>query len=117
MSLGFNIPISADPTGLKKDLDSAAKAALEAGAKIANGTNQAGEAVVSLQRQFRIAQKEALDLGQKYGLTSKAAVTAFQKAGELKDQIADSKKLSRERPRQLFWSFFVLLLLQGSRFG
>jgi len=98
----MNLNLGIDLPALQKDLNSASGAIKSAVTGFANDANKANDEVEkgtraatkgfgSLQQQFRAAQKEALTLASKYGVTSQAATLAFQKAGELKDQVAESK--------------------------
>lgn len=48
----------------------------------------------SLKAQLREAQQEVQALSEKFGITSKEAVTAAKKAAELKDAIGDAKALT-----------------------
>ena len=52
------------------------------------------KAVGSLKSQLRAAQNEVTTLADKFGATSKEAVEAAKKAGELKDKIGDAKALT-----------------------
>ena len=54
----------------------------------------ADEAVGSLRSQLRQAQAEVGELSAKFGATSREAVEAAKRAGELKDQIGDAKALT-----------------------
>jgi len=55
---------------------------------------QTEKAVDSLKSQLRQAQNEVTALADKFGATSKEAVEAAKKAGELKDKIGDAKALT-----------------------
>jgi hypothetical protein len=55
---------------------------------------QTEKAVGSLKSQLRQAQNEVTLLADKFGATSKEAVEAAKKAGELKDKIGDAKALT-----------------------
>lgn len=55
---------------------------------------QADKALGSLKSQLREAQNEVAALSDKFGATSKEAVNAAKKAGELKDKIGDAKALT-----------------------
>jgi hypothetical protein len=55
---------------------------------------QTEKAVGSLKSQLRQAQNEVTSLADKFGATSKEAVEAAKKAGELKDKIGDAKALT-----------------------
>jgi len=54
----------------------------------------AEKSVGSIKQQLRDAQKELIAMSDKFGATSKEAVKAAQKVGELKDKIGDAKLLS-----------------------
>jgi hypothetical protein len=56
--------------------------------------DQAEKSVGSLKSQLREAQNEVAALSDKFGATSKEAVEAAKKAGELKDKIGDAKALT-----------------------
>jgi len=55
---------------------------------------QTEKAVDSLKSQLRQAQNEVTALADKFGATSKEAVEAAKRAGELKDKIGDAKALT-----------------------
>ena len=57
-------------------------------------TDQAGKAVGSLKSQLKEAQAEVTALSDKFGATSKEAIEAAKRAGELKDRIGDAKALT-----------------------
>jgi len=57
-------------------------------------TSGATTSVGSLKKQLREAQNEVMTLADKFGATSKEAVNAAKKAGELKDRIGDAKALT-----------------------
>jgi hypothetical protein len=57
-------------------------------------TSGATSSVGSLKKQLREAQQEVMALADKFGATSKQAVEAAKKAGELKDRIGDAKALT-----------------------
>ena len=57
-------------------------------------TDQAGKSVGSLKSQLREAQAEVAALADKFGATSKEAIEAAKRAGELKDRIGDAKALT-----------------------
>ena len=57
-------------------------------------TDQAGKAVGSLKSQLKEAQAEVTALSDKFGATSKEAIEAAKRAGELKDKIGDAKALT-----------------------
>lgn len=52
------------------------------------------EAVGSLRSQLRAAQADVAALSDKFGVTSKEAVEAAKRAGQLKDRIGDAKSLT-----------------------
>ena len=54
----------------------------------------ADEAVGSLRSQLRAAQADVAALSEKFGATSKEAVEAAKRAGQLKDKIGDAKALT-----------------------
>jgi len=57
-------------------------------------TEQADKSFGSLKSQLRQAQQEVAALSDKFGATSKEAVEAAKRAGELKDRIGDAKALT-----------------------
>ena len=57
-------------------------------------TSGATSSVGSLKKQLREAQAEVSALADKFGATSKQAVEAAKRAGELKDRIGDAKALT-----------------------
>jgi hypothetical protein len=57
-------------------------------------TDQAAKSVGSLKSQLREAQAEVAALSDKFGATSKEAIEAAKRAGELKDRIGDAKALT-----------------------
>ena len=57
-------------------------------------TDQAGKALGSLKSQLKEAQAEVAALSDKFGATSKEAIEAAKRAGELKDAIGDAKSLT-----------------------
>ena len=73
------------------DLQSNAGTGLEA---INTEINKVAESSKSLKTQLREAQLEVATLADKFGATSKEAVNAAKKAGELKDKIGDAKALT-----------------------
>lgn len=56
--------------------------------------DQAEKSVGSLKSQLREAQNEVASLSDKFGATSREAVEAAKKAGQLKDKIGDAKALT-----------------------
>ena len=59
-----------------------------------NVGGNASESVGSLKKQLREAQSEVLALSDKFGATSKEAVTAAKRAAELRDRIGDARALT-----------------------
>lgn len=57
------------------------------------GSDKVNESVGSIKQQLREAQKEVVQLSEKFGATSKEAIEAAKRAAELKDTIGDSKSL------------------------
>ena len=57
------------------------------------GGDKVNESVGSIKQQLREAQKEVVQLSEKFGATSKEAIEAAKRAAELKDTIGDSKSL------------------------
>jgi hypothetical protein len=57
-------------------------------------TNEAGKSLGSLKSQLKEAQEQVVILSDKFGATSKEAIEAAKRAGELKDQIGDAKALT-----------------------
>ena len=57
-------------------------------------TNEAGKSLGSLKSQLKEAQAEVTALSDKFGATSKEAIEAAKRAGELKDKIGDAKALT-----------------------
>ena len=97
-----NISLGVDLPALQNDLNSAVSAisnaskgiaseADKANEKIKQGAQGAASGMGSLQTQFRAAQKEALTLAGRFGVTSDAAIQAAKRAGELKDQVNETK--------------------------
>jgi hypothetical protein len=98
----INIPLGADLSGLKSGLDQGAKIVSDASEKFASAADKASKRASggidsiqnsgkTLQQQFRLLQREAIELAAKYGATSEQAVAAARAAGEVKDQIQDTK--------------------------
>ena len=58
---------------------------------ITNSIEQTDKATQSLRSQLRQAQADVAELSAKFGATSKEAVEAAKRAGELKDAIGDAK--------------------------
>jgi hypothetical protein len=59
-----------------------------------NIQSNADERVGSLRSQLREAQADVAALSEKFGVTSKEAIEAAKRAGQLKDQIGDAKALT-----------------------
>jgi hypothetical protein len=59
-----------------------------------NIQSNADEKVGSLRSQLREAQADVAALSDKFGVTSKEAIEAAKRAGELKDKIGDAKALT-----------------------
>jgi primosomal protein N'' len=57
-------------------------------------TSGAEGSVGSLKKQLREAQAEVASLAEKFGVTSKEAINAAKRAGELRDRIGDAKAMS-----------------------
>ena len=63
------------------------------GLKVKVDTGGADASMGSLKKQLREAQNEVQALADKFGATSKEAINAAKRAGELKDKIGDAKSL------------------------
>jgi hypothetical protein len=61
---------------------------------ITNSIEQTDKATQSLRSQLRQAQAEVGELSEKFGATSKEAIEAAKRAGQLKDAIGDAKALT-----------------------
>jgi hypothetical protein len=61
---------------------------------ITNSIEQSDKATQSLRSQLRQAQAEVAELSDKFGATSKEAIEAAKRAGQLKDAIGDAKALT-----------------------
>jgi hypothetical protein len=61
---------------------------------ITNSIEQTDKATQSLRSQLRQAQADVGELSEKFGATSKEAVEAAKRAGQLKDAIGDAKALT-----------------------
>lgn len=61
---------------------------------ITNSIESADKATQSLKSQLRQAQADVAELSNKFGATSKEAIEAAKRAGELKDAIGDAKTLT-----------------------
>jgi hypothetical protein len=59
-----------------------------------NVSGNVEESLGSIKKQLREAQNEVTALSDKFGATSKEAVNAAKRAGELKDRIGDAKALT-----------------------
>lgn len=62
--------------------------------KLNTGLQETEKSVGSLKAQLRAAQNEVAAMADKFGATSKEAVEAAKRAGELKDRIGDAKALT-----------------------
>ena len=62
--------------------------------KFISGLKESDKQTESLRTQLRKAQQEVAELSAKFGATSKEAVEAAKRAGELKDQIGDARALT-----------------------
>lgn len=68
-----------------------------------NVTGNVEESLGSIKKQLREAQNEVTALSDKFGATSREAVTAAKRAAELKDRIGDAKALTEAfNPDQKF---------------
>jgi hypothetical protein len=61
---------------------------------ITNSIEQSDKATQSLRSQLRQAQADVAELSDKFGATSKEAIEAAKRAGQLKDAISDAKNLT-----------------------
>ena len=61
---------------------------------ISNSIEQTDKATQSLRSQLRQAQADVAELSDKFGATSKEAIEAAKRAGQLKDAISDAKALT-----------------------
>ena len=61
---------------------------------ISNSIEQTDKATQSLRSQLRQAQADVAELSDKFGATSKEAIEAAKRAGQLKDAISDAKNLT-----------------------
>ena len=61
---------------------------------ITNSIEQTDKATQSLRSQLRQAQSDVAELSDKFGATSKEAIEAAKRAGQLKDAIGDAKNLT-----------------------
>ena len=61
---------------------------------ITNSIEQTDKATQSLRSQLRQAQADVAELSDKFGATSKEAIEAAKRAGQLKDAIGDAKALT-----------------------
>ncbi len=61
---------------------------------VVNGGETVSKTVGSIKQQLREAQQEVVQLSAKFGATSKEAIEAAKRAGELKDAIGDAKALT-----------------------
>lgn len=62
--------------------------------KFISGLKESDKQTESLRTQLRKAQQDVAELSAKFGATSKEAVEAAKRAGELKDQIGDARALT-----------------------
>lgn len=62
--------------------------------KFISGLKETDKQTESLRTQLRKAQQDVAELSAKFGATSKEAVEAAKRAGELKDQIGDARALT-----------------------
>lgn len=62
--------------------------------QINDNLEETSKSVSSLKSQLRAAQNEVAELSNKFGATSKEAIEAAKRAGELKDKIGDAKALT-----------------------
>jgi len=62
--------------------------------EVNSNLDQTEKSVGSLKAQLRAAQSEVAALSDKFGATSKEAINAAKRAGELKDKISDAKNLT-----------------------
>ena len=62
--------------------------------EVNSNLEQTEKSVGSLKAQLRQAQSEVAALSDKFGATSKQAIDAAKRAGELKDKIGDAKNLT-----------------------
>ena len=69
------------------------KVKVAAGEAVSN-VDKISESFVSLKQQLRNAQNEVTALSEKFGATSREAVNAAKRAGQLKDKISDAKALT-----------------------
>jgi hypothetical protein len=81
-------------------------------------TSGAESSVGSLKKQLREAQQEVAALSDKFGATSKEAIEAAKRAGELKDRIGDAKALTDAfNPDAKFKAFTASLSGVAGGFG
>jgi hypothetical protein len=62
--------------------------------KFISGLKETDKQTESLRTQLRKAQQDVAELSAKFGATSKEAVEAAKRAGELKDQLGDARALT-----------------------
>jgi hypothetical protein len=84
MALGFNIPLSASPDQLKKDLDQAVKLSNSASKKMADSTDTISAAQKYAMKQYDDAIVKTSQLAKKYGETSNEALKAAAQAANLR---------------------------------
>jgi hypothetical protein len=61
---------------------------------VVNGGEATAKTVGSIKKELREAQQAVVELSAKFGATSKEAIEAAKRAGELKDAIGDAKALT-----------------------
>lgn len=92
MSLGFNIPLSATPDQLKKDLDGAVSAVQNAGKQMGSATSGIGAQMALLNKKYDDAIIKTSQLAQKFGENSTAALKSAADAAKLRLQIEGLKQ-------------------------
>ena len=81
-------------------------------------TSGAEGSIGSLKKQLREAQNEVVSLSDKFGATSKQAIEAAKRAGELRDKIGDAKSLTDAfNPDQKFRALTASLSGVAGGFG
>jgi hypothetical protein len=76
------------------EIDVSSQGAVSGIDNISNSIEQTDKATQSLRSQLRQAQADVAELSDKFGATSKEAIEAAKRAGELKDAIGDAKALT-----------------------
>lgn len=61
---------------------------------VVNGGEATAKTVGTIKKELREAQQAVVELSAKFGATSKEAIEAAKRAGELKDAIGDAKALT-----------------------